>query len=1215
MFHLIASPAKSTKSETVLKPRVAPGATIDTEPIGVELGPVDIQRNDMEFQTHLPAAPWNHVFEQEPHPRSGTVAYSIEAETPIGVDLGPDVQNESNGEVVPIRDFEFQSSHAAPWESIFQDRPKQGVINSITTARKFKASVHKARASKMTVAGSEPPATKIETATTKGREKSSPHSNLLTGKIVKVRENESNAKQVVAKRAEKWGGTAVISRNKERTTVGRFREPQDRNVQSVEIPIGGSPSHTAAASPKHRPEKKAKVAPKTHAPEMKPQNPDARPLNISQSPARGEERKRKREPSDPGDDVAGVDSHPKNERQRKRSLETKRRKKKKKAKGSKKTELSQLDMHLTVVVRGLPGDITQEELHTFLEERGVVKDVTFIRCNPQHRSWWLNFVSKESRDKALEMSGKEHLKGIPLVIEPWIEKKVPMWEKKGKRRDLTSSPRQGERPKMQEREYSVDLYVCGSQNSSITPFQIQRFFYSNAKIEDVIGVSIVPEYRVAGGTLQSQIRFGSVRSFYESLKLSGKRLGPGVVMIRDASAWPGRKATFDPMVDVAPNEFAPTGPQKIEDPNDEAGEMHPSLESCVDGGFGNRKKDDLLKSPTGRNETNIGLSPHQAVKVLRNVEIEQLQKQEAEDGSEDAAESRVAIQRSKLADDCDGVCREVRNPVADKLHTTDHNLDSTEHQNASKSFDKVTSKLTVDRVAGFCSGSKKEEPEDPVNKVENQENAPVQAELQDVPQSECRPCQPLDRAIETLVENRQMAQEGNSNMDMENHDRYTRSDEVKNQAFSQEHEALRHILATHTSGDSDRDSNVIVIESDDEDCLSGQKNPPCDVVSRDSPQIGTAGKHIFDTYGRHQISGHGLSKLVAQTTTGGITSTSSFALGPDADKMNDTSSGPPAGAQKLVGSASARRDEFSASHQKEQLLGCKASPDSSDRSKLASETRCSDDGSKHVGSNEAKINSFLEQVHGFQSQERKPSEGNGHSAFESSRVKGPAPEVKIQEELQAESEDEIEVIEIPPTKPSALHDSSDDEVEIIEKPTTTTKRTNSINQKSEAGKTTYSEPTRQKQPTHTRIRPQPERRYVFHTGKSSKKPSWQESNFNANLTHEDALREQERLFRESAARVRSQARFQVCQNGYSARPNAMSFSQPVLDVRTRYPDHWKFMDSYARLGLPYNSPLQLVKTQYRNLARVYHPDKSGSDRTAEKFQAIAEAYHSITSTS
>lgn len=143
-------------------------------------------------------------------------------------------------------------------------------------------------------------------------------------------------------------------------------------------------------------------------------------------------------------------------------------------------------------------------------------------------------------------------------------------------------------------------------------------------------------------------------------------------------------------------------------------------------------------------------------------------------------------------------------------------------------------------------------------------------------------------------------------------------------------------------------------------------------------------------------------------------------------------------------------------------------------------------------------------------------------------------------------------------------------------------------------------------------RQEPERRYVFHSApkKSHRNANleWQKHNFNATLSNEDAAREQERLFRESAARVKSQARFQVIR---THDPRKIAFPQPLANVHQKFPEHWTFFNTYSRLGLHQEAPLHLVKLHYRTLARIYHPDKSGTDDTTRKFQAITEAYTTI----
>lgn len=112
-----------------------------------------------------------------------------------------------------------------------------------------------------------------------------------------------------------------------------------------------------------------------------------------------------------------------------------------------------------------------------------------------------------------------------------------------------------------------------------------------------------------------------------------------------------------------------------------------------------------------------------------------------------------------------------------------------------------------------------------------------------------------------------------------------------------------------------------------------------------------------------------------------------------------------------------------------------------------------------------------------------------------------------------------------------------------------------------------------------------------------------------NFSHEDALKEQERLFRGSAARMRQQTQFRV--ESQNSIPNPTMFDAPVHDVAKRFPYHWQSHDMHARLGLHEGASFQLIKSHYRRLALAYHPDKSNDESSAVKFQAITEAYRTL----
>ena len=152
-----------------------------------------------------------------------------------------------------------------------------------------------------------------------------------------------------------------------------------------------------------------------------------------------------------------------------------------------------------------------------------------------------------------------------------------------------------------------------------------------------------------------------------------------------------------------------------------------------------------------------------------------------------------------------------------------------------------------------------------------------------------------------------------------------------------------------------------------------------------------------------------------------------------------------------------------------------------------------------------------------------------------------------------------------------------------------------------------------------------ETRYIFSNKDSSKKkvttapkgpkprrrpPERKQFNLRYDTT-EDALEAQERLFREAAARVRANGQAHFVSDSQPANHQLPVFLAPLVDVASRYPDHWKYVDHFTRLGLPKGAPLQAIKSQYRKLALIYHPDKSKLELASTKFQAITEAYRSL----
>ena len=148
-----------------------------------------------------------------------------------------------------------------------------------------------------------------------------------------------------------------------------------------------------------------------------------------------------------------------------------------------------------------------------------------------------------------------------------------------------------------------------------------------------------------------------------------------------------------------------------------------------------------------------------------------------------------------------------------------------------------------------------------------------------------------------------------------------------------------------------------------------------------------------------------------------------------------------------------------------------------------------------------------------------------------------------------------------------------------------------------------------------RPKPSPftEKRFVFHP--SNGKPGDHHTNSFLGMNIEDARKEQERLLQQAANRVRNQPSFHVTNDEpirSTKAAQAVTFSTVVRDVHMQFPDHFKYRDFYSRLGLPRNADESTIKSQYRRLARVYHPDRNiGKADTKHKFQAVTEAYNQL----
>ena len=139
-----------------------------------------------------------------------------------------------------------------------------------------------------------------------------------------------------------------------------------------------------------------------------------------------------------------------------------------------------------------------------------------------------------------------------------------------------------------------------------------------------------------------------------------------------------------------------------------------------------------------------------------------------------------------------------------------------------------------------------------------------------------------------------------------------------------------------------------------------------------------------------------------------------------------------------------------------------------------------------------------------------------------------------------------------------------------------------------------------------------ENRFIFHPSNSKS-----EKNKFLGMNIEDALKEQERLLQKAADRIRNQPSFRVAADSSGSKKDSRSITFPSLvqNVHLRYPDHFKYCNFYSRLGLPRHANESMIKSQYRRLARVYHPDRNiGKPDTRHKFEAVKEAYNLLMNT-
>jgi hypothetical protein len=144
-----------------------------------------------------------------------------------------------------------------------------------------------------------------------------------------------------------------------------------------------------------------------------------------------------------------------------------------------------------------------------------------------------------------------------------------------------------------------------------------------------------------------------------------------------------------------------------------------------------------------------------------------------------------------------------------------------------------------------------------------------------------------------------------------------------------------------------------------------------------------------------------------------------------------------------------------------------------------------------------------------------------------------------------------------------------------------------------------------------------ERRFIFHQNQPKRPPPSARRPTARTWTYgwscDAAMKEQERLFQASAAKMRSQTTARVTKPVTTsvARNQIVKFQQVVPNIAEKYPSHWQFSNHSARMGVPEGSPGSVIKKQYRRLALLYHPDKSQLANTVTKFQNITESYRAL----
>jgi len=128
------------------------------------------------------------------------------------------------------------------------------------------------------------------------------------------------------------------------------------------------------------------------------------------------------------------------------------------------------------------------------------------------------------------------------------------------------------------------------------------------------------------------------------------------------------------------------------------------------------------------------------------------------------------------------------------------------------------------------------------------------------------------------------------------------------------------------------------------------------------------------------------------------------------------------------------------------------------------------------------------------------------------------------------------------------------------------------------------------------------------------------------MNAKDAEAEQEALFEKAkinAANSKYAPQADNSASAFSSRPGSgfqpSSAFSTVMDIKNLPPDHWKYIDLYARLGVPTNCTTDKNKKQYGKLALLYPRDKGGGGgekcgggTVGERFEAVKHAYETLT---